>query len=116
MNPSKPIKLIVLLVFVFGILGLLALSPGRTVQSQSKQPQPQDQKQSSYIFPVSEAPFDVVRARDKAAKPGVMAAHQRLLEQRYDLRPHVDPNVKMTRGKPIPVGPTARLKSGVTWE
>lgn len=116
MNPSKPIKLIVLLAFVSGMLGLLVLSPGRSVQSQSQQPQPQDQKQSSYIFPVREAPFDVVRARDKAAKPSVMAAHQRLLEQRYDLRPHVDQNVKMTRGKPIPVGPTARLKSGVTWE
>jgi hypothetical protein len=116
MNRSKPIKVMVLLVIVSGMLGLLALSPGRSVQSQSQQPKPQDQKQSSYIFPVAEEPFDVVRARDKAGKPRVMAAHQRLLEQRYDLRPHVDENVRMTRGKPIPVGPTARLKSGVTWE
>jgi cytochrome c peroxidase len=116
MNRSKPIKVMVLLAIVSGMLGLLALSPGRSVQSQSQQPKPQDQKQSSYIFPVAEEPFDVVRARDKAGKPRVMAAHQRLLEQRYDLRPHVDENVRMTRGKPIPVGPTARLKSGVTWE
>ncbi len=45
-----------------------------------------------------------------------MAAHQRLLEARYDLSRRVDDSVKMTRGKPIPVGPTAKLKSGVTWE
>jgi cytochrome c peroxidase len=116
MNPLKPIKLIVLLTSISGMLAMLVLSPGRSVQSQSQQPKPQDQKPSSYIFPVAEEPFDVVRARDKAGKPRVMAAHQRLLEQRYDLRPHVDENVRMTRGKPIPIGPTARLKSGVTWE
>jgi cytochrome c peroxidase len=67
-------------------------------------------------MPVIEEPFEVVRARDKAAKAGVNAAAQRLLEQRYDLRRRVDEAVKMTRGKPIPVGPTAKLKSGVTWE
>jgi cytochrome c peroxidase len=72
------------------------------------------QKPSSFT-PVIEEPFDVVRARDKAAKARVMAAAQRLLEQRYDLRRRVDESVRMTRGKPVPVGPTARLR-GVTWE
>lgn len=74
------------------------------------------QKPPSSFTPVIEEPFDVVRARDKANKSRVMAAAMRLLEQRYDLRRRVDDNVRMTRGKPIPVGPTARLKSGVTWE
>jgi cytochrome c peroxidase len=46
----------------------------------------------------------------------VNAAAQKLLEQRYDLRRRVDEAVLMTRGKPIPVGPTAKLKGGVTWE
>ena len=73
------------------------------------------QRQSSFTSVVEE-PFEVVRARDKAAKARVMAEHQRLLEQRYDLTRRVDEAVRMTRGKPIPVGPTARLKSGVTWE
>src|ERR671939_1112542 len=45
-----------------------------------------------------------------------MAAHLKLLEERYALRRRVDENVRMTRGKPIPVGPTAKLKRGVTWE
>jgi cytochrome c peroxidase len=75
----------------------------------------QQQKPSSFT-PVIEEPFEVVRARDKAAKSRVMAAAQRLLEQRYDLRRNLDPSIRMTRGKPIPVGPTARLKTGVTWE
>jgi len=75
----------------------------------------QQQRPSSFT-PVIEEPFDVVRARDKAAKAGVMAAHQRLLEERYDLSRRVDESVRMTRGKPIPVGPTARLKNGLTWD
>lgn len=77
--------------------------------------QQQQQKPSSFM-PVIEEPFDVVRARDKAAKASVMAAHQRFLDEHYDLRRRVDESVRMTRGKPIPVGPTAKLKSGTTWE
>jgi cytochrome c peroxidase len=45
-----------------------------------------------------------------------MATHRKLLEIRYDLQRRVDPDVKMTRGKPIPLGPTARLKGGTTWD
>ena len=75
----------------------------------------QEQRQSSFS-PVIEEPFEVVRARDKAAKARVMAEHQRLLDERYDLSRRVDESVRMTRGKPIPVGPTAKLKGGLTWE
>jgi hypothetical protein len=45
-----------------------------------------------------------------------MAAHQQLLEERCDLTRHVDRSVRSTRGKPIPVGPTAKLKNPATWE
>lgn len=76
----------------------------------------QKPERPSSFSPVVEEPFDVVRARDKAAKARVMAAARKLLEDRYDLSVRVDPNVKMTRGKAVPVGPTARLKSGITWE
>ncbi|HEU4872450.1 MAG TPA: hypothetical protein VFT44_05065 [Pyrinomonadaceae bacterium] len=76
----------------------------------------QQQQRPSSFSPVIEEPFDTVRARDKAAKPRVMAEHQRLLEDRYDLSRRVDESVRMTRGKPIPVGPTAKLKSGMTWD
>jgi hypothetical protein len=94
---------------------LLAMVAAMLVTRQVGAQKEQDAKPSSYTS-VIEEPFDVVRARDKAAKAGVMAAHQKLLEERYDLTRHVDESVHMTRGKPIPLGPTAKLKTGVTWE
>jgi cytochrome c peroxidase len=51
-----------------------------------------------------------------ARKPSVMRAQQRLLEQRYDLTPKLDREATMSRGKPLCVGPTARLAAGITWE
>jgi cytochrome c peroxidase len=57
-----------------------------------------------------------ITAADKAMKPKVMEAQRRLLEKRYNLTPKLDPEAKMSRGKPLPVGPTARLSGGMTWE
>src|SRR2546430_10263656 len=54
-------------------------------------------------------PFEEIRQADAQAKPQVMAAQRQLLESRYDLTPRPDPEAPMARGKPIPVGPTARL-------
>ena len=51
-----------------------------------------------------------------ANKPKVMATQRKLLESRYNLEPKLDPAVKMSRGKPIAVGPTARLPAGMKWE
>lgn len=103
MTTSKRTKMFVILLFVMtsGVAMYVI-------------PQARAQQQSSF-GPVVEEPFAVVLKRDKEAKARVMADHQKLLEARYDLRRKVDESVKMTRGKPIPVGPTARLK-GVTWE
>ena len=55
-------------------------------------------------------------ARMKAAKPAIMQRQMALLNERYDLSKRVSDEVKMTRGKPIPVGPAARLAGGLTWE
>ncbi|MGZ3457700.1 MAG: hypothetical protein ACXU86_04260, partial [Archangium sp.] len=60
-------------------------------------------------------PEEIMQA-DIAAKAQVMAEQRKLLESRYDLTPHLDPNVRMTRGKPIAVGPTARLRQGLDWD
>ncbi len=105
---TKPNRFRVLLTIVFLLSAVSVLLITTNAGAQQQRP--------SSFTPVVEEPFEVVRARDKAAKAGVMAAHQRLLEQRYDLGRRVDDNIRMTRGKPIPVGPTARLKTGVTWE
>jgi cytochrome c peroxidase len=51
-----------------------------------------------------------------ADKPKVMAAQRTLLESRYDLTPKLDPAAKMSRGKPLAVGPTAKLPQGISWE
>lgn len=55
-----------------------------------------------------------IREREIAAKPEVMAAQRKLLESRYDLRVRRDESSLMSRGKPIPRGPTARL-AGIDW-
>jgi cytochrome c peroxidase len=60
--------------------------------------------------------LEEIIAKESAAKAKVMADQQALLESRYDLTPRPDPVVRMFRGKPIPVGPTARLSGGLTWD
>jgi cytochrome c peroxidase len=60
-------------------------------------------------------PAEEIMKNDIADKPKVTAAQQQLLERRYDLAPKLDPSAKMSRGKPLPVGPTARLQ-GITWQ
>lgn len=57
-----------------------------------------------------------VMKKESEAKPKVTEAQRKLLETRYNLEPKFDPNVKMSRGKPVCVGPTARLAAGTTWE
>jgi cytochrome c peroxidase len=59
--------------------------------------------------------FKEVMDKDVAEKPKVMETQRRLLETRYNLTPKLSSDVKMSRGKPIAVGPTARLPQGTTW-
>ena len=81
---------------------------------------PKESTPSSYdqIAPalLGKESFHAVMARDKADKESVMARQKKLLEERYDLTPRPDGKVTMSRGKPIPVGPTAKLPDGMTWE
>jgi cytochrome c peroxidase len=60
--------------------------------------------------------LDEVMGKESAQRPAVMAAQRKLLESRYDLNPRPDPQAKMSRGKPLCVGPTARLPVGMTFE
>jgi cytochrome c peroxidase len=66
--------------------------------------------------PEPKIPFETFMQQDVEMKPRVMAAQRELLAARYNLEPRLDPEVTMTRGKPICVGPTARLAEGLTWE
>jgi cytochrome c peroxidase len=60
--------------------------------------------------------FEEVYKALSGAKPKVMATQRKLLEARYNLEPKLDLEVTMSRGKPLAVGPTARLPEGTTWE
>jgi cytochrome c peroxidase len=59
--------------------------------------------------------FDEVFKDLVAAKPKVMATQRKLLESCYHLEPNLDPAATMSRGKPLAVGPTARLPEGMDW-
>jgi cytochrome c peroxidase len=60
--------------------------------------------------------FAEMMEKDKAAKADIVARQKALLEERYNLAAKPHDSIKMTRGKPIPVGPTARLPEGMTFE
>jgi len=99
--------------------GFIALAAGEVwSQSRTNNTPPPDSK-SSYdqISPVllGQDSFEAMMAKDKAGKETVNARQRKLLEERYDLSVRSDPKVKMTRGKPIPVGPAAKLAAGQTW-
>jgi cytochrome c peroxidase len=87
------------------------------------QTQPKQGKVSGFDFardPLNadrpnQSPEEIMK-KEIANKPNVMAAQRKLLESRYILDAKLDPQVKMTRGKPVPVGPTARLGPGLTWQ
>jgi cytochrome c peroxidase len=79
-----------------------------------------DTTASSYdqISPVllGKQTFQAAMTKDKADKESVMARQKKLLEERYDLTPRPDKKLTMSRGKPVPVGPTAKLARGMTWD
>lgn len=71
---------------------------------------------SNVIPVIPSEPFEKMMKFESEMKPK-HAAHQRtLLEERYDLSPRFAPGARMTRGKPIPMGPTARPRGGLTFE
>lgn len=61
-------------------------------------------------------PFEQTMQKMSAAKPGIEAAHRKLLEERYDLSDKPSSTVKMSRGKPVQTGVRVKLKNGVTWD
>jgi cytochrome c peroxidase len=104
-----------------GVCALLlyVVSPSLTQPGGKEKPK-KDVGKTSYdqIAPViiGQETFEERRAKDKAGKEEVMARQKKLLEERYDLTPRLHDKIRMSRGKPIPVGPTARLPEGLTFE
>jgi cytochrome c peroxidase len=88
---------------------------GKEPLDREKGPPPSSYDQVSPVL-LGQESFEQMHAKDKAEKAAVMARQKALLEERYDLSVRVSDRVKMSRGKPIPVGPAARLPAAMTWE
>jgi cytochrome c peroxidase len=92
--------------------------PGQEKQSapdRDKVPPPSSYDQVSPVL-LGQQTFEAMRAKDKADKAQVMARQDKLLKERYDLTPRPDSRVKMSRGKPVQVGPATHLPAGTTWD
>jgi cytochrome c peroxidase len=111
-RPAAPILLIGLALALPGLAAGQAEAP-KGPPGETKAPSSYDQVTPALLGQKS---FEAMKAEDEAEKPAVLERQRKLLEERYDLTPRPDPKVRMTRGKPIPVGPTARLPEGMTWE
>ncbi len=60
--------------------------------------------------------FEEIMKEDMTLKPKVMELQRKLLEKRYILQPRLDPEAKMSRSKPLALGPTARLAANLDWD
>jgi len=96
-----------------GVLAFCAVSGG-FAGLLSGQDSP-DKKASSYMPVVITEPFDKIVERMKAAKAGIEAEHQKLLEERYDLSDRPAEGVTMPRGKPVQAGVRVKLPKGTSW-
>jgi hypothetical protein len=70
---------------------------------------------SSYGPVNQDTTFDQIKAARMAVKAERAQAHKTLLSSRYDLANKTSSENLMSGGKPIPVGPTARLQ-GTSWK
>ena len=104
-------------VIALALCAVLALARGATpAADKASRPEIAPKWESSYSPVVVTEPFEETMRKDVAAKPERMKRHMDLLGERYDLSKKVAEDATMSGGKPLPVGPAARLKDGLTWE
>jgi cytochrome c peroxidase len=99
------------------LVGVLAFQFGgaRADEPAVQGPLPTSYDQVSPVL-LGQESFQKMMAKDKADKESIMARQKKLLDERYDLTAKTDDKVKMSRGKPIPVGPATKLPADTTWE
>jgi len=102
-----------LLKYTFFVLLTFTTMPAFLVGAYAKDMKMQE---SSYAPVMITKSFEAVREMDVAEKSEVMSKHMALLGERYDLSGKIDLNATMSGGKPLPVGPTAKLGSGISWD
>ncbi len=101
-----------LLVSLFAMM-LMVLS---VVHAEEMDKKKMDKQESSYAPVMVTETFASIRERDIGEKPDVISKHMALLNDRYDMSGRTDLDASMSGGKPLPVGPTAKLRNGLTWE
>jgi cytochrome c peroxidase len=89
--------------------------PKQNAPDREKGPLPTSYDQVSPVL-LGQESFEKMQAKDKADKQKVTERQNKLLGQRYNLAPRPDPQVKMTHGKPLQVGPAVKLAEGTTWD
>jgi cytochrome c peroxidase len=72
--------------------------------------------QTSYMKVDITEPFASILQRMSAAKPGIEAAHNAVLTERYDLSDRPAPGVTMSGGKAVQEGVRVRLPAGTSWD
>lgn len=95
--------------FLLGITSLTALSLGVGIVNA-------EQLKSSYMPVDINETFQSIFTRLSGEKPAVEAAHNAVLQERYDLSNRPSATVVMDRRKPIQEGVRVKLASGVTWD
>lgn len=70
---------------------------------------------SSYGPTNQDVSFDTIKAQRMAVKAARAKEHMDMLNSRYDLSKKTSPLILMSGGKPVPLGPTAKL-NGLTWD
>src|SRR4051812_43910166 len=105
-----------------GALLLCLFSPVMRSEAQDRKVPPDETKglvPSSYdqFSPVLQGKqtFEEMGERDRGGRADVMARQKKLLEERYALSVKVSDKVKMSRGKPIPVGSATSLPAETSW-
>jgi cytochrome c peroxidase len=97
-----------------GLILLLFTGLIRTFGSAAAQPV--EPGQTSYLKVDFTQSFTELRDAAVAAKPGVEAAHNAVLNQRYDLSDRPAAGVVMERAKPVQDGIRVKLPAGQSWD
>jgi cytochrome c peroxidase len=105
MNQQKKYRFTIMGVFIL----LIAVVAAAIVSAQQKK------IVSSYGPTNQDMTFEQIKAGRMATKATKAKEHMDLLNSRYDLSKKVVPDLFMSGGKAVPMGPTVKL-SGVTWD
>jgi len=105
-----------LVVALAGIAAAILWTSALGAESSKKKNGIQPRGETSYMPVAITETFAEIRKKAVSEKAQVTKEHDALLNARYDLSDRPAKDAAMFRGKPLQVGPRAKLASGVTWD